>query len=67
MGVPGPAEQRRRGKATELLLTQFSAVTDEKGDFQIKGVPAETYTLVYRIWTQNVQKDTEIRFESWSF
>ena len=36
------------GKDDQLLLTEFSAVADEKGNFQIKGVPAGIYTLVYR-------------------
>lgn len=36
------------GKDTEVILTEFSAITDDKGNFQLKGVPAGTYTVVYR-------------------
>ena len=36
------------GQDAVLSLTEFNAVTDEKGNFQIKEVPTGTYTLVYR-------------------
>ena len=36
------------GKDVKLALTQFTAVTDDDGRFQIEEVPAGTYTLVYQ-------------------
>lgn len=44
----GRLTKDEEGKDADLLLTQLTAVTDEKGNFQIKGVPAGSYTLVYR-------------------
>lgn len=36
------------GKDADLTLTEFTAVTDDSGRFQIKGVAPGAYTLVYR-------------------
>lgn len=44
----GRLQQDADGRDVDLLLTEFTAVTDDKGYFQIKGVPAGSYTIVYR-------------------
>jgi hypothetical protein len=40
--------QDDEGRDAKLTLTEFSAATDDQGNFQLKGAPAGTYTLVYR-------------------
>lgn len=38
----------QEGRDTAVTLTEFSAMTDEKGYFQFKGVPAGIYTVIYK-------------------
>ncbi len=44
----GTITQDKEGMADKILLTEFSAVTDDNGQFTLKDVPAGEYTLVYR-------------------